>query len=430
MDISLLKDKNFFLLMQGQLASLLGSAMQTFALSLYVLNHYNSTTLFASVLIIAALPRLFLGPFVSVFADWFDRKKIIVRLDFLSGIVVLLVATYFFINGVLPMWLIYTLTVTLSLISLLFNPAIVTVIPNIVSEEKLFNANAINSFVVTSAQIASPIIAGILMGYTGIGVVLAINGISFMVSSITEMFIEIPATHKMPEKITMKVFKDDLMEGVRFIRDDKFLFNLILMAMVLNFAMAPVFSVGIPHLLKKVLLVTDIEFGLFECILMVGSLVGAVAAGWVSKKLTMKQILFLSFATQPLVVGVIALISSDYFIGLFSSYYGPFVSLIAVGFAMIVVISFGNIAVNTYFQKQVPKHAMGRIATVMSTGCMAAMPLGQGIMGALLDIVPPWMPIAFFGIVLLWALQIVVTKVFPSIDEAKKAGPTDTAEVV
>ena len=54
----IIKRKDFMLLVFGNLITLLGSNMQQFALSLYVLEMTESATIFASILAISILPRL------------------------------------------------------------------------------------------------------------------------------------------------------------------------------------------------------------------------------------------------------------------------------------------------------------------------------------------------------------------------------------
>lgn len=76
MNLKPIKRKDFSLLILGKLVSLLGSNMQQFALSLYVLALTGSATIFASMLSISILPRIILSPIAGVFGDWFDRKKL------------------------------------------------------------------------------------------------------------------------------------------------------------------------------------------------------------------------------------------------------------------------------------------------------------------------------------------------------------------
>ena len=81
MNFSVLNKKDLSLLMISKFISLIATQMQELALSLYVLKTTGSATLFASVLAVAIIPQLILGPLAGVFADWYDRKKMIVYLD-------------------------------------------------------------------------------------------------------------------------------------------------------------------------------------------------------------------------------------------------------------------------------------------------------------------------------------------------------------
>ncbi|WP_255405087.1 MFS transporter [Thermoanaerobacterium sp. RBIITD] len=124
MNLSIFKRKNFLFLITGKFISLLGSEMQNFALSLYVLKITGSATKFASVLAITLVPQIIFGNIAGVLADWFDRKKLLMMLDLLSAAIVAIYAIIFKMNGVLTLTQIYILSVLLSTISSMFNPTI------------------------------------------------------------------------------------------------------------------------------------------------------------------------------------------------------------------------------------------------------------------------------------------------------------------
>ncbi|WP_294188744.1 MFS transporter [uncultured Clostridium sp.] len=107
MKFNLLREKNFSLLMFGKITSLIGSNMQSFALSLFVLSTTGSATKFASILAITLIPQLLLGPFAGVIVDWFYRKNILIVLDLISGIVVTIFAVSYFITGEISLTNIY-----------------------------------------------------------------------------------------------------------------------------------------------------------------------------------------------------------------------------------------------------------------------------------------------------------------------------------
>ncbi|MCP4180369.1 MAG: MFS transporter [bacterium] len=422
MNLQLLKKKNFFLLMQGSLTSQIGSMLQTFALSLYVLEKFDSPELFASILIISIIPRIILGPFAGVFVDWFDRKKIIVRFDLMSCIIVGIAAFLFFYLGELPLWSIYTVTILLSLISTLFQPAIATVLPNIIDKKDLVEANAINSMLITISSIISPLLGGALLGLASMGVILIINSASFFISAITEMFITIPPAHKTPEKFDLGSFKKDFMEGIVFIKKTRFILTIGIIAMVLNLGISPVFSIAIPYILKKVMIIKDIEFGIFNGVLAMASLVGGLLAGKVSKKFSTSKILIFDFSLQPIITVLIAFITSTAVLGLFNCYYIPFLLLCLVLCFLITAMTIGNISINTTFQKLIPNELMGRVGTVIGTFCMCAVPIGQAIFGYMLERFEPWVPLCLSAFILL----LVVFKSYPVLKMYKDDTQEDT----
>ena len=77
---------NVLLYSLGSLVSNLGSTIYSFAIGLYVLNITGSGMQFAMTLIVSLIPAIILTPFAGVLADKFDKKKIVVRMDLLNGV--------------------------------------------------------------------------------------------------------------------------------------------------------------------------------------------------------------------------------------------------------------------------------------------------------------------------------------------------------
>ena len=73
MKYSLLRKKNFSILVMSGFISLIGTEMLNFSLSLYVLQITHSATLFSTVLAISIIPTLALGPFGGVIIDWVNK---------------------------------------------------------------------------------------------------------------------------------------------------------------------------------------------------------------------------------------------------------------------------------------------------------------------------------------------------------------------
>ena len=383
MKFKLLKDKNFSLLMFGKITSLIGSSMQSFALSLFVLATTGSATKFASILSIALIPQLIFGPIAGVFVDRFNRKKILVILDLISGVVVSIFAVIYFITGELPIVYIYMLAIILSLISTLFQPALQTVLPSIIKKEDLVDANAMNSLILAIGNLAAPAIAGILYGSFGLEFIFILNSITFFVSAFSECFIDIPKINN-SEKLNLKLFWDGFSNGIKFSLSNKTVASIVILAMMLNFALGS-FTVGVTFVCKRILMVSDFQYGLTESISVAAMMISSLLTGYLAKKYTIGKNVYKSLLYTGIVTAFFGMAVFKPFLNIFSSSLVPYIFIMMLGFVIGLFIGIANIFIGIYFQTIVPLEYMGRVGTVQSTVCMAAMPLSNMMFGLLFD---------------------------------------------
>ncbi len=138
--------RNPLLVLIGGFVSRLGSMMQSFALSLYVLDTTGSGAKFASVLTMTMIPRLILGPLAGILSDRVSRKKTMVFLDIASGIITLSFAVYLTLTSSTSLIPIYIYVFTLTTISVFFEPSSMAIIPDIVTKEELPAFNSAMQF--------------------------------------------------------------------------------------------------------------------------------------------------------------------------------------------------------------------------------------------------------------------------------------------
>src|SRR5438094_7172465 len=91
----------------------------------------------AGVMLARLLPSVLFGPFAGVFADRFDRRKLMVGADIARGT---MYATLPFMPG---LWAIFLLSFLIECLSLLWTPAKDASIPNLVPRRQLSNANSV-----------------------------------------------------------------------------------------------------------------------------------------------------------------------------------------------------------------------------------------------------------------------------------------------
>lgn len=393
---ALLKNKNFSLLLAGNAVSLLGSNMQQFALSLYVLALTGSATIFSTMLAISILPRIILTPFAGVFGDWFDRKKSIVTMDTINGLLIGAYAILFFLKGGISIFGIYLLVVLLEITEIFFGSAMAAVTPSIVKKEELFDANSLKSVVSNVCSMIAPLIAAVLYGVIGMQGMLVMNSVSFLLSAFSETFIEVPSLHKKPEKINMKNFVQDFREGLGILKEIRILKNIIGLGMILNFSLGAVFNVALVFVLKETLSASDMEIGIFSSLLSLSMVLTPLLLAGFAKSVNLGKLLIYSFIAVSL---VICTMGGTLMGGLFTRNM-IFVLLIALSFVIGIFVSMANISLGTMFDSIVPKSAMGRVGSVMSLLMTIIQPIGQVLMGVGMDFMKPQYPMILAGVIM------------------------------
>jgi MFS family permease len=406
MNLKLLKQKNFSLLISGKLASLLGSNMQQFALSLYVLAITGSATIFASILSISIIPRLLLSPIAGVFGDWFDRKKTIVMLDFVNSAVIAVFAVIFAFKGGLTVPLIYILVIILEITEIFFGSAMSAVLPSLVKKEELMEANSLNSLVMNIGNTLAPIVAALLYTNLGLKTILIVSAFSFALSAVSKMFINIPKSHRLPEKIDFKTFKTDLLEGVKIIKSNKLIATTIGLGTIINFSIGPLFSIGLIYIIKEVLLVSDMSYSAHQVVLSASMIVAPLLCGGIIKKIKVGRLTYLSFVIVSALILLMAVFTTNYVMFGFNTNMISFLGLLVLSFFVGLVVTVTNIALGTIFNQVVPLELMGRTSTVYNLAVTVFIPIGQMIFGILFDVAIPSLVILVCAAILITVILI------------------------
>ncbi|MHB1392581.1 MAG: MFS transporter [Clostridia bacterium] len=421
MKLRLFRNRSFALLILCLLVSNIGTLVQQFAISLYVLNKTGSGLTVASIIAVSVVPQLIFGPFVGVFVDKVNRKQIIVISDFLCFVLLIATASYLFYIKVIELSYLYLLTIVLSLINMVFQPAFSTMIPSLIEKDNLLEANSIKSFVNSFSNIVSPIIAAFFFTAYGLLFVLILNAISFLMSGIFEIFIDLPRTPKTQKTNSLASYKSELLEGLCFIKANNLLLQILIMSAIANFALSALVKVTLPYAVKEMLHCTDSQFGFYSSAMMFGLLISPLLLSKYFKKINIEKIIEQTLLIIVLLVLLMSLDVSPIFIEILSYKNIGFYFLTFLSTMLFVVIGIHNISVATVFHTRVPNAILGRTNTLFTTITLIAAPLGQLIFGFLLDY-----GIRTTSLVIIAAITLVAKLQF-SINVTKK--PLSDAEV-
>lgn len=384
---NIFKNKNFMLLFIGKLFSQLGDVIYNMAIGWYILTITNSAVEMSMYMALGTIIYVFAGPLGGVIADRMDRKKLIVWMDFIRGIVVSLIGLLMYFN-VQSIWLFYVASVVLSICGAVFVPASNAIIPNIVKDSDLTKANSMGASVQGVSSIVGLIAGGILYAILGIKNIFILNAISYIICGILELFISIQVIEKpLADKPVKKHFIKELIETYVFIKSKKGFYILMWFGTLINFILVPLFAIFVPYIFNQILKVSTIQYSYVGVASALGFILGAALVSF----LPPRDKINLYFRGG--MAGFCILLFSLY-LGI-RCYYGNIISgnvliiLIVIIFLLLGISnSIMNIPVSVVMQRIIPNEMLGRTSALVNTLIMCSMPLGIIIGGIVTDLLP------------------------------------------
>ena len=231
---------DFTVITIGSFISLVGNAMSNFALSLVVLDYTGSTFLYMLFQVSFQLPLMICPVLAGPYLDRISRKKVICTLDFLSaGIYFLL---FLLLQGG---WFSYPVLLAFSLVTGaidgVYLVAYDSFYPNLITEGNFQKAYSIYGMLIDLSDLASPVSAVIYYEMGGAASLFAVNAASFFAAACFEVTVRCREPHleqapPQPAQSGFVQFRQDLREGMDYIREERGLLLIALYFMVLNFS--------------------------------------------------------------------------------------------------------------------------------------------------------------------------------------------------
>ena len=285
---SRLFQRDFSIMILGQIISLFGNSILRFSLSLYVLDVTGSAAVFGTILAVSMIPTVILSPFGGVLADRLPKQKIMTILDFVTAGMIVSYDVIFGSTGSLAAVAVFMILLTL--IQAFYQPAVQASIPLLAAREHLMAANGIVMQVQALAGLLGPILAGMLYGIGGVKPILAASAVCFFLSAVMELFLRIPHDKRAPEASPVRTALLDLKEALLYlIKENTCLFKLLIIVAGINPFLSALFIIGLPYLVKIYLGMSAQAYGFAEAALGLGSILGGLLSGLAGKKIKFKQ---------------------------------------------------------------------------------------------------------------------------------------------
>jgi len=366
-----LRNPNYRIWAGGALVSNVGTWMQRTAqdwLVLSELTHHNAS----AVGIVMALqfgPQLLLLPLTGMAADLLDRRKLLLCTQAAMGLLALGLGLLC-ISGTVQLWQVYVFALLLGCVTAFDSPVRQTFVSEIVGEEDLTNAVALNSTSFNAARMLGPAVAGLLISSVGSGWVFIINAASFAAVIASLLLLRVQLLRRAPR---IAATRASLGEGFRYVgqRPD-------LMAILLMLFLIGTFGLNFPIFLST-MSVTAFhagpgQYGLLSSIMACGSVAGALmAAGRAQPRM-------------PLLLGAAALFGIGCALTAVMPNYWLFgLLLVPVGIAAQTFTT----SVNSSVQLSTTPAMRGRVMAILLAIMAGGTPLGAPIVGWVADTFGP-----------------------------------------
>ncbi len=376
---SKLFNRNFTLLLLGQISSLFGNTILRFALSMYILEVTGSATIFASLLAISIVPTILLSPLGGILADRVNRRNIMVALDFVSGVSVLLFV--FILSDSNVVTAIGVIMVILSILAAFESPAAAACVPQLQEGDNVIRANAAVYQVSALAGLVAPILGSVFYSIFGLYPILIVSVACFFITALFECFIKLLHTPSSAENSVLAIIKNDFSASLRFMtREQPNILKLLLLIAIISFFITSLGTVGMPFMIRKVLGLDATFYGAAESALGAASIAGSIAAGLLVGKFKVSKLYLLlaALGVSLLPAGLAFLLKTPTMV----SYGSIILSFVLAQLPATVFSVFGL----SIIQQNTPNELLGKVMSYAATITLCAQPLGQIVYGILFDL--------------------------------------------
>lgn len=380
-----------FFFLTGQGISMIGSMIVQYAMMWHITLSLQSGMAMTIYIICGFLPSFLISPFAGVWADRFDRKKLIIAADAFIAIATLILAIIF-LSGYEEIWLLFVMAGLRALGSGVHMPAIGAMLPQFVPEEHLMRVNGINGTIQAVVMFVAPIISAGLLSVTSLSNIFFVDVFTAALGIFTLLTFVRVAPHEKSKQQQASYFAD-MKEGILYVKQHSFLKGLLIFMVAFFILLAPA-SFLTP-------LQTARSFGddvwrltALEIVFSVGMMLGGAAisiwGGFKNRTVTIAAaIAWMAICTIAL--GIVPnFVVYLLFMGLFG-----------------VAMPFLNSPMNVIFQEKVDPNYLGRVFGIVAMITTSMMPVGMMIFGPLADYISIELLLIGTGAVMLFATLLL-----------------------
>ena len=366
-------NKDFVLLLQGNVVSTIGDLMYSVAIGYWVYQQTGSSALMGIMSAISMFVTMFLSPFAGSIVDKCNRKWVLVGMDVMQGLVMLGIGVLAYMDKLnVPGVLIAAFLAALG--TVFYSPAVSTLLIDIIPHDDMVRGQSIFSGANSLINMVGTAFSGVLVAFFGVPLIVVINGLSNLYSAFSELFIRVPKTVQQGEPVTVKGVLRDSKSAIKEIVSEPCLRLFVPSALILNLLGAGPLTLVLPFCLEKGFTVD--MYGYLMSVWTVASLVCVVPLGAIKFRPKARYwILVVGFCTAEVFL-ILAYLSTG------------FVTMCVFVFAGAFLNCAGNSVFNASLMLALPEENRGAILGFIQSASVGGTALSAVIYGFLGDVFP------------------------------------------
>jgi MFS family permease len=270
---------------------------------------------------------------------------------------------------------VFVLSFAMASLTVLFDPAKLSLLPDIVPRERLLRANSLLASAETLTEVLGYASAGLLLAAVSTATAFRLDGLTFFVSALTLALMSYTPPVRAAAEQAARSFGHELREGFVYIRHHAGLLANTLLAVAIALGLGASYPATF-FFAVQVLDGGTRAFGIFEAALALGYLSGSLVVVWLAQRLRVGRAIVVGFVLMG--AGMVAVAAAGR------------IWVAAVIFAFVgIANAVALISMDTYVQQVVPEHIRGRVwgsRFTLTQGTYAISVLAGGALAGVVDV--------------------------------------------
>lgn len=361
--------RDFRLVWLGESTSVIGDHFHYVALAWLTLQLTESGLALGTVLMATAIPRALLMLIGGAVTDRFSSRNVMLTANLLRGALTTLVAALVWTEAI-ELWHLYATAVGFGVAGAFFYPAMQSITPSLVPEERLPAANALIEGTRNLGTLVGPTLGGLAVAFAGAGLAFAINAASFWIASACLLLVR-PSAPRAEKAIEGGVLSA-VAAGLRYVWRDQAIRTLVAIIAVTNLAFNGPILVGLAWLADMRFDDGPVGLGVMLTAFGGGALLGTIAAGSLPRPRNMGLVLVVEQGALGIGLALIGLLPG---------------TLTAAGVLGLIGLGSGyiNVLVLSWLHARAEPAMLGRLMSLVMLAAMGLAPVSYAVAGFVVD---------------------------------------------